>query len=80
MRPYTAADSDACAALCRRIYGFERPELREAVERFVPMVVTRQRRVTGYASGRWLGLGAHGVAETDADLHALPVRTGRHDV
>lgn len=77
IRPYTTADAETCAALCGRIYGFERRELRDAPDRFVPMVVTRKGGVTAYASRRSLGLGAHGVAETDDDLRALLLGLGR---
>lgn len=75
-RPYTTADAEACAALCERIYGFERRELRDSLDRFVPMVVTRGGRLTAYASRRSLGLGAHAVAETDGDLQSLLLSLG----
>jgi len=71
VRPYASADADACAALCKRVYGFERLELRDAVDRFVPMVAMRGGNVTAYVSHRSLGLGAHGVGASDGDLQAL---------
>jgi GNAT superfamily N-acetyltransferase len=72
VRPLSAGDVDACAALCERVHGITRSsEVRLAVERFRPLVAEREGRVTGYATmlGHWSA--GHAVAETERDLVAL---------
>jgi ribosomal protein S18 acetylase RimI-like enzyme len=60
-----------CAALCRRTHGFEREELWDALEQSRPVVAEHQGRIVAYASAQTLGLGTHGVAETEEDMREL---------
>ena len=63
-------DSDACDALSRRVHGFDRArELDEGIANGSALVVEREGRVTGYASG--LAFSGHATAETNVDLQAL---------
>jgi hypothetical protein len=72
VRPLSAEDLPACAALCEAVHGITRThELRAALTRFAPMAVERGGRVTGYLSAPGVWLMNHGVAETEADMAAL---------
>jgi len=76
VRPMRAEDVAACEALCRSIYGFERREIHDRPERFQPTVALREGRVVAYASVAGLGMGGHGVAESEADMRALLIGIG----
>jgi predicted N-acetyltransferase YhbS len=70
VRRAAVADVEAAGALCRRVHGHERSaELREGVAAGTALVVERDGRLTGYATG--LGYGWHAVGEADADVQAL---------
>jgi len=63
-------DLDSCNALSRRVHGFDRGrELAEAIAHGTAIVVERETRITGYASG--LAFFAHATAATNLDLQAL---------
>ncbi len=63
-------DLEACNALCRRIFGYDRgDELRDAVTAGTATLVEWDNRCTGYAT--LIGYGGHAVGETDTDLKAL---------
>ena len=77
IRPMTAADVDACGALCTAVHGVERTnELHEALQVFAPFVVEREGRITGYLSAATFWLMNHGVAETELDMRALLAGAG----
>jgi predicted N-acetyltransferase YhbS len=77
VRPMTAADLDACGALCTAVHGVERThELQEALRLFAPFVVEREGRITGYLSAATFWLMNHGVAETELDMRALLAGAG----
>jgi hypothetical protein len=70
VRAASAADLDACNALCVRVHGHDRGgELRDALAQGAAQVVERGGRITGYTTG--IAFFAHSVAETNDDLHAL---------
>lgn len=70
VRPATAADLEACNALCRSVHGHDRAvELSDAVERGSAQLVERDGRISGYTT--LVGFFGHSVAEGDADLKAL---------
>jgi predicted N-acetyltransferase YhbS len=77
VRPLTGEDLDACAALCRRVHGFDRKnELRDAPRMFAPFVLERDGRLTGYLSAATFWIANHGVAETEEDMRALIMGAG----
>ena len=66
------ADLEACASLCRAVYGFERTnELRDAIGAGTSFVAVREGRVSAYTSG--LALFGHTIAEREDDVRALIV-------
>jgi hypothetical protein len=70
VRAASAADLDACNALCVRVHGHDRGgELRDSLAQGAAQVVERGGRITGYTTG--IAFFAHSVAETNDDLHAL---------
>jgi predicted N-acetyltransferase YhbS len=70
VRPAKPEDEDACNALSRRVYGFDRGvELAQAIEHGTARVVERGGRVTGYTTH--LAFFGHSTAETNVDLQAL---------
>ncbi|HEY1756568.1 MAG TPA: GNAT family N-acetyltransferase [Bryobacteraceae bacterium] len=70
VRPARPQDVDRCNSLSRRVHGFERGrELADAITQGAALVVERENRVTGYASG--LAFFGHATAETNLDLQAL---------
>ena len=72
VRPMVPEDIDTCADLCRKVHGITRSEeVRTALGPFTPYVALREGRVTAYATTLAFWFAAHGVAETDADMHAL---------
>ena len=81
VRPLTANDLDACAALCTRVHGSPRTgEMRDAVQYSACFGVVRDGRLVAYTysytakSAEWIL--AHGVAETEADMQALLLAVG----
>jgi predicted N-acetyltransferase YhbS len=70
VRPATAADLDACNALCRRVHGFARAaELAAAIAHGSATVVEHLGRIAGYATE--IAFFAHAVAATNEALKAL---------
>jgi predicted N-acetyltransferase YhbS len=70
VRPATDADVAAADALCQRVHGHTRAgELRDAVGQGTAVVVEREGRITGYATG--VAFFAHAVGETNGDVEAL---------
>jgi hypothetical protein len=70
-------DLEGCAALCRRIHGFDRiNELRDAIELLKPFVLVRESRLVAYASAPTLWFLNHGVAETEQDMCDLLTAAG----
>jgi predicted N-acetyltransferase YhbS len=70
VRPATAADIDACNALCRAVHGHDRsPQVADAVAAGTALVVEHDRRITGYSAG--LSFFTHSVGETVDDIKAL---------
>lgn len=63
-------DIDACNALCRRIFGYDRgDELRDAVTAGTSTLVEFDNHCTGYTTV--IGYHGHAVGETSTDLKAL---------
>jgi predicted N-acetyltransferase YhbS len=70
VRPGTAADADACNALCRRIHGMERrQEVEESIEQNSLQVVEHLGAISGYTNG--VGFFTHTVADSNRSLMAL---------
>jgi GNAT superfamily N-acetyltransferase len=70
VRMATAADVEACNALCLRVHGHDRDgELRTVLTHGEVKVVERDGRITGYTTG--ISFYGHSVAETNDDLQAL---------
>jgi predicted N-acetyltransferase YhbS len=69
VRPAKEADISVCNALCRRVHGFDRGELDDAIGHGTARVVECRGRITGYATD--IGYFAHAVGETNEDLKAL---------
>jgi len=72
-RPVTEEDLEECAALCKRVHGFERTgALRDAISGPVtPFAALRDGRITAYATGLTAWLMSYGVARTEEDMKAL---------
>jgi GNAT superfamily N-acetyltransferase len=72
VRPLESDDLGACAALCRKVHGFERlNELRDAAKTLSPLVALRERRITAYALTLTMSSRNYAVAETQEDMKAL---------
>ena len=70
LRPGTAADLDACNALCRAVHGHDRaPQVDDAVAGGTALVVEHGGRITGYSTG--LSFFAHSVGATADDIRVL---------
>ena len=70
VRPMTDADTKAANELCRKVHGHDRQgELAGAIQQKTAMVVERNGRITGYATG--IGFFTHAVTESNDDLKAL---------
>lgn len=70
VRAAREADLEAANALCRKVHGHARgAELARAVRQGSAMVVIRDSRIAGYASG--IGFFGHAVGETAQDVAAL---------
>ena len=76
VRLATAADVDACDALCTEVHGFARgAEVQQGVKFRIASVVERGGEVVGYASG--VGSSGHAIARRVEDLEALIVSARR---
>jgi GNAT superfamily N-acetyltransferase len=72
VRPLTEGDIEECAALCKKVHGFERTgALRDAIHAFAPYVALRGDRIVAYASTLTFWPMAHGVAENESDMQDL---------
>lgn len=72
VRPVTEDDLDECAALCRRVHGFDRTgALRDAIRGLGPFAAERDGRIVAYAASLTFWPLAYGVAETEEDMQAL---------
>ena len=72
VRPLKHDDLDDCAALCRRVHGFERiNELRDALKTLSPLVASRNGKATAYALTLTKWPRNYAVAETEEDMQAL---------
>jgi predicted N-acetyltransferase YhbS len=70
VRPGTAADADACNALCRRTHGMERrQEVEESIGQASLQVVEHLGTITGYTNG--VGFFTHTVADSNRSLMAM---------
>jgi predicted N-acetyltransferase YhbS len=75
VRPAEMPDLDSCNRLCRKVHGHTRSdELRDAIGQGAAVVVERDGRITGYASG--FGYFGHAAAETNLDMKALLASAG----
>jgi predicted N-acetyltransferase YhbS len=78
VREAREGDVEAASQVCYRVHGHTRSgELRDAVQRGTALVVERNARITGYASG--LGYLAHAVGESNLDIQALLCAAERFD-
>ena len=72
VRALEEGDLEQCAALCKKVHGFERTnELRDAIQAFKPFVAVRDGRITAYASSAVFWPMNHGVAESEEDMQEL---------
>ena len=72
VRPVEKEDLSECAALCKKIHGFERVnEMKDALEALSPLVAVREGRISAYALALHRWPLNHSVAETEEDLKAL---------
>lgn len=70
VRPAKESDLDAATEVCHQVHGHGRSaELREAIDKGEALVVEREGRLTGYASG--FSYFGHAVGESNMDLQAL---------
>jgi predicted N-acetyltransferase YhbS len=70
VRSATESDVGACNQLCLRVHGHTRDgELRDAVRGGTAVVVERDGRLTGYATG--IAFFAHALGESTEDVKAL---------
>jgi predicted N-acetyltransferase YhbS len=77
VRLVTDNDIEPCAALCKRVHGFDRAsELRDATKMFGSLLLQRNGRVVAYAAAPKLWFANHGVAETQADMRDLLLGAG----
>jgi predicted N-acetyltransferase YhbS len=72
VRPVTEDDLEECAALCRRVHGFDRTgALRDAIRGLAPFAAERDGRIVAYATSLTFWPLAYGVAETEDDMRSL---------
>ncbi|HKQ54051.1 MAG TPA: GNAT family N-acetyltransferase [Pyrinomonadaceae bacterium] len=77
VRAIREEDFDECAALCRRVHGFERTnELKNTPPFLTSFVAVRGGRVTAYASAPHFWALNHAVAESEEDMCALLTGAG----
>jgi len=76
VRPIRSEDVGQCAALCRKVHGFERlNELRDALQASSPFVALREGHVTAYGLALTIWSRSHAVAATEEDMKALLLGT-----
>jgi len=72
VRPLEKEDLGECAALCKKVHGFERVnEMKDALETLYPLIAVREGRIRAYALALHRWPLNHAVAETEEDLEAL---------
>lgn len=72
VRLLAESDLDDCAALCKKVHGFDRNgSLRDAMHVFQPYVAERDGRIVAYTATPTFWPMSHGVAETEEDMKAL---------
>ena len=77
VRAIREEDFDECAALCRRVHGFERTnELKNTPPFLTSFVAVRDGRVTAYASAPHFWALNYAVAESEEDMRALLTGAG----
>lgn len=77
VRSATEKDMAACNRLCMKVHGHQRQgELADAVREGTAVLVEREGRITGYATG--LAFFCHAVADTNKDLKALIGAAGEY--
>jgi GNAT superfamily N-acetyltransferase len=70
VRAAVEEDIEAASLVCERVHGHNRAnELRDGIGQGTALVVSRQGRITGYASG--FGYFGHAVGQSNDDLKAL---------
>jgi GNAT superfamily N-acetyltransferase len=70
VRPATERDLEGAGRICERVHGHSRSgELRDGIGQGTAVVVERNGRMTGYASG--FGYFGHAVGECNLDMQAL---------
>ena len=76
VRSGAEAETEACAAVCRRVHGHDRTgELRDALAHGTALVVEHDGRISGYATD--LAFFGHAAGESNEDLKALITATDR---
>jgi predicted N-acetyltransferase YhbS len=77
VRPLKDEDLSECAALCKKVHGFDRVnELRDTLQLFSPYVAMHEGRLVAYASAPIFWPLNHGAAETEEDMKALLLGAG----
>jgi predicted N-acetyltransferase YhbS len=77
VRPIKEEDFGECAALCRKVHGFERTgELKNIPPFLTSFVAVREGRVTAYTSAPHFWALNHAVAESEEDMKALLTGAG----
>jgi GNAT superfamily N-acetyltransferase len=77
VRPLTQEDMEECAALCKKVHGFERTgALRDSLQAFAPFAAVRDGRIVAYATTLTFWPMAYGVAENEEDMKALLLGAG----
>lgn len=72
VRPVKTEDLLECAAVCRKVHGFERVgELQDALKTLTPLVVLRDGHITAYALALTMWSRSHAVADTEEDMRAF---------
>jgi len=75
VRPAKEDDLEAANRVCEMVHGHSRAgELRETIAHGTALVVERQGRITGYASG--FGYFGHAVGKSNPDVEALIAAAG----
>jgi GNAT superfamily N-acetyltransferase len=70
VRPATAGDIEACNQVCLRVHGHAREgDLRDGLRQGTAVVVERDGRISGYASG--IAFFGHAVGESNGDVQAM---------
>ncbi|MGD0464441.1 MAG: GNAT family N-acetyltransferase [Tepidisphaeraceae bacterium] len=76
-RPLSESDLDAAATLCREVHGFDRKnELQDAIGKFGPMGLFRDKTLAAYISSPTFWIFNHGVARSERDMLDLLAAAG----